>query len=436
MLALLALQVFAQTPDPLLEPPPAAERRLSSWEEAVQLFSAKSPDLKIAAADIVRAGGRKRQALAALLPQAGVTGTAQVGLLPPPPGVSGFTAAFFGAGQLFLVNAVAQLALIDARAWNALATAYEAEDAANLTADDARRLLLLNLAQVLLGVVAAERVAEISRVGLKDALSRLALADRAARAGASTEIDLGRTRQDAELQRAQVVQADEQVRQAREALGLALGLSEPVGLTPDFQLEGLADRVLGRCRTLAGLEDRADQRAARAREELARRATLDVKASFLPSLGVRMNYNAFVLPNPMPNERPDLHIWNVQAVLTVPIWDGGSRYGALRDAKAQEQQAAARRDATERVGRVDVDRARRQVEVANQARVIAAKALEQAERVDQLTRKAFDAGLGTSLELVTAASALRQQQLNLALREYDVVRARVVALFALADCPP
>lgn len=429
MLVLLAFQVLAQVQDPLLEPPAPAVRRLASWDEAVRLFSARSVDLKIAAAEVVRAGGRKRQALAALLPQVGGSATAQFGLLPPPPGIEPTTAAFFGAGPLQLITLVAQLAVIDVRSWNALAAAYQLEDAAKLSADESRRLLLLNLAQALLGVVAAERVAELTRVGLRDALSRLGLAERAARAGASTEIDLGRTRQDAELQRAQVVQADEQLRQAREALGLAVGLSEPVGVTTDFQLEGLADRVLGQCRKVAGLEDRADQKAARSLEEVARRGTLDVKAQFLPSIGVRSNFNAYFTSG------AQLQIWNVQAVLTVPIWDGGGRYGALRDAKAQQEQAAARREAAERTGRIDVDRARRQVEVAQQARALAAKALAQAERVDQLTRKAFDAGLGTSLELVTAASALRQQQLNLALREYEVVRARVVALFALADCP-
>jgi len=430
MVALIVLQLLAQAPDPLLEPPAPAPRQLASWDEAVQLFGARSADLKVAAADVVRASGRKRQAIAALLPQLAGTATAQFGLLPPPPDFDPVSAAFFGFAPLQLVNVVGQLAVIDARAWNGVAAALDAEDAARLSADDARRLLLLNLAQALLAVVAAERVAELSRVGLRDALARTALAERAAKAGASTEIDLGRTRQDAELQRAQVVQADETLRQARETLGLALGLDEPVGVTHEFQLEGLADRVIGRCRALAGLAERADQRAARAREELASRSVLDAKAQFLPSIGLRTNFNSYFFAG------QSLQAWNVQAVLTVPIWDGGNRYGALRDANAARDQAQARREAAERAGKVDVDRSRRQVEVALRAKELAAKALEQAERVDQLTRKAFDAGLGTSLELVTAASGLRQQQLNVALREYDVVRARVVALFALADCPP
>ncbi|MBL8955127.1 MAG: TolC family protein [Myxococcaceae bacterium] len=430
MLGVISLALLAQVSDPLLEAPPPAGQQVASWEEAVRLFEGRSADLKVAAAEVVRAGGRKRQAIAGLLPSATASGTASFGLLPPPAGLDPTTAAFFGAGPLQLVNAVAQLAVIDFRAWNAVAMAYEAEDATRLGTDDARRLLLLNVAQALLAVVAAERVAELSRVGLRDALQRGALAERAAKAGATTEIDLGRTRQDAELQRAQVVNADESLRQAREALGLALGVSEPVGVTAGFQLEGLADRVLGRCRALAGLEERADLRAAKSREEVARRGALDVKAQFLPSVALRSNLNAYFAGGQA------LTIWNVQAVLTVPIWDGGARYGSLREAEGARTQAEARREQTERAGRFDVDRARRQVEVALKAKELAQRALEQAERVDALTRKAFDAGLGTSLELVTAASGLRQQQLNLALREYDVVRARVVALFALADCPP
>ena len=54
---------------------------------------------------------------------------------------------------------------------------------------------------------------------------------------------------------------------------------------------------------------------------------------------------------------------------------------------------------------------------------------------DQLTQAAFIAGQGTSLELVTASEAHRQAELNLALREYDVVTSRLNTIFALVSCP-
>ena len=418
----------APVSDPLLEPVPAAPRELGSWEEAVQLFSQRSTDLRIAAAEVVRARGLRRQAIGALLPQASGNALASFSLISPPEGIDPAQAALYGVGAYQTVGLVASLAVIDVRAWNQVAQAMDGVKATRLSLEDSRRLLLLNLAQLLLNTVAAENLADLNRVGLRDSLERLALTEKATRAGASTEIDLGRTRQDAEVARAQVVSGDEQVRQAREALGFALAVDQPVSVRSDFQLNGLADRVLGQCRAIAGLDERPDVKAAKAREEIAHRGVLDVKAQFLPTIGIRTNAQAFVFAGGA------IPIWNFQAVLTVPIWDGGSRYGALSAAHALEAEAAARSEAVERTGRIDIERTRRGIEVATRSRDIAQKALTQAERIDALTRRAYDAGLGTSLELVTAASQLRQSQLTLALREYDVLRARVVALFALAEC--
>ncbi|MBL9039440.1 MAG: TolC family protein [Archangium sp.] len=416
--------------DPLLEPPAPAGHQLASWEEALQTWRSHSTDLRVASAEVLRAQGRRRTALGALLPSLTANGLASFSLLPAPAGNDATTSALFGAAPYQTGSLIAQLAVIDARSWNALALAADAERATELSLADARRVLILNLAQSLLAVVTSERIAELNRVGLKDALDRLHLAERSNRAGANTEIDLGRLRQDAELARSQVVTGDESLHQAREALSLAVGLDGPVGVKPEFQLNGLADQLNGTCHLLDALEKRPDQLAAQARVDIADRGVLDVKAQFLPSLALRSTAQVFTFPG-----AGVFPIWNLQAVLTVPLWDGGARYGALKDAHAQKSQAEARVAGTQRQGRVEVERAKRGIDVAEKSRAIAAAAHEQSAKTDTLTRRAFDAGLGTSLELVTAASSLRQQQLNLALREYDVIRARVVALFALADCP-
>ncbi len=428
----LSAAAFAGEPRPkdlLLEPVPPAPRQLASWPDAVDVWRANSTDLRVAAAEVLRAEGRHRVALAPLLPSVTASGLSSFSLLPAPAGSDATTSALFGAAPYQMGTLVAQLALIDARSWNALAQALDAQHVAEWSLADARRVLLLNLAQSLLAVVTAERVAELNRVALADALDRLALAERSNRAGANTDIDLGRLRQDSEISKAAVVMGDEALRQAREALGVALGVDEATGVRPDFQLNGLAEQ-LAACHPVATLEGRPDQLAAAARVEVAHRQVLDAKAQFLPTLSVRTTAQAFVFPG-----QGVFPIWNLQAVLTVPLWDGGGRYGVLKDAHAQEAQAVAREQSTQRQGRVDVERAKRGIEVAERARALAAAAAEQAVKNEQLTRRAFDAGLGTSLELVTAASSLRQQQLTLALRDYEVIRARVVALFALADCP-
>jgi hypothetical protein len=44
-------------------------------------------------------------------------------------------------------------------------------------------------------------------------------------------------------------------------------------------------------------------------------------------------------------------------------------------------------------------------------------------------------GQGTSLELVIAAAALREADITLALRDFDLVKARILAILSLANCP-
>lgn len=420
LLVVLSLPAFAEPPS----------RQLESWDEAVTLFAKHAPETRVAAEEVVRASGRRRTALGALLPQLNGSGLASFSLLAPPPGTDPSTSALFGAAPYQTIGLVAQLAVIDVRAWNALATALENEDVATLSYADTQRLLLVNLAQSLMGVVAAEKLAELNTLGVNDAKTRLELAEKSEKAGATTSLDVSRLRQDLALAKAQAVSSDEALRQAREALGIALGLDEPVGLAPSFNLDGLATKVPDRCRAVADLDARPDVKAAKASVGVAHRGVLDVGAQFLPSVAVRMNAQAFIIAGSA------FPIWNVQAVLTVPIWDGGMRYGALREANAVERQAEARAENTVRRARVELDRARRAIEVANDSRTHAEAALKEAELTDTLIKKAWDNGAGTSLELVTAASALRAQRLQLALRDYDVLRARVVALFALSECQP
>ncbi|MET0344278.1 MAG: TolC family protein [Polyangiales bacterium] len=417
--------------DPLLVAPAPALRQLGSWEDAVSLQRGSSNDLRIAADELLRARGQERAALGGLLPSLDGNGLASFSLLPVEGGGSDDNSgALFGSETFQTLSLVAGLRVIDLQAWNALAQARASRKVALLSLADARRVLTASLAQALIAAVTSERMAEIARAGLRDALSRQSLAERAHRGGASTEIDLARVRQDSEAARAQVVTADETLRQAREQLGLTLGLADPVGVQPSFQLNGLAERARSGCTRVDALSARPDLLAARERERVARRGVDDVRAQYAPSVALRSTAQAYFIP-----DAGTFRLWNLQAVLTVPLWDGGIREGSLRAAKAQRSQAAQRRMLADRTATIEVARAERGIGVAESARAIATRALEQATRNDALTRRAYDVGVGTSLELVTSAALLRQQQLNLALREFDVLRAKVAAIFALSDCP-
>jgi outer membrane protein TolC len=50
------------------------------------------------------------------------------------------------------------------------------------------------------------------------------------------------------------------------------------------------------------------------------------------------------------------------------------------------------------------------------------------------TQEGYSHGLGTSLDLVTSAQTLRQDEINLAILEFQVAEARADALLSNADC--
>jgi outer membrane protein TolC len=425
--------------DPMLAPVPRAKVEISTWEEALRHVRARSTDLRIAAYQVQSAEAQQRVALAGVLPS--LNGTAAfthqlitkdnvqpVGIGPAGVEYKTFSSppSDYLTGQLVAVQPV-----IAPRAWHAIGTTKVVTEATKLSFDDAKRQIALAVANSIVGVVTAERIAELNRVGLSNALSRLELTVRKSSLGGATGLDVVRARQDVEVARATLVAGDESLRQSREALGMALGLAEQVGVPPNVDISGLERDARNTCKPSATVDDRPDVAALRTRVEIAHRGVNDVKYQFAPVMNLQSGLSTTTTDTgASPNTT-----WNVQAVLSVPLWEGGARYGNLRDARVQESIAEQRLEAQRRTAIIQVDQARRGVMVADDRRRVSAAARDLAAETDRLVRLSYQEGRGTSLELITAAQSLRESEIQLALRDFDVVKARVLAVLALASCP-
>lgn len=451
VLLFVSSTAFAQEPpalppppdvaDPMLTPVPRAKTEIATWEDALRHVRARSTDLRIAVEDVTRAEAQQRVALAAALPSLNGTGVytrnfitndTQVptgigagGVItyspgPPTPNVDQLTASL-----------VAVQPVLNLRAWHGIGTASVARDASVLALDDTKRLIALSVANSIVGVVTAERIAELNRVGLKNALQRLALTKQKTQLGAGTGLDVVRAQQDVETARATLVDGDENLRQARESLGLALGLPDQVGVPPNVDISGLELAARTACKAAPTIDDRPDVAALRTRAEVTARQETDVKYQFAPTINLQ---SAVATTTADTGAAPNT-TWNVQAVLSVPLFEGGARYGNLRDVRAQEIQAQERLEQQRRKAIIEIEQARRGVSVAEERRRVASAARDLAAETDRLTQASYREGRGTSLELVTAAQALREAEIQLALRDFDVVKSRVLAVLALASCP-
>ena len=425
--------------DPMLTPVPQAPRVLGSWREAMSLLRSRSTDLKMAVDQVLQAEAQTRIALAQYLPTINAQGSYIHQLITNP--VSGISInAATGSGVLTqrapipnIETGSVQLTqdIINVQEFDQISINELGEDAARLSVDDEKRTLALSVANQIVAVVTAERDAEINRVGLRVALEQGAITDRKRALGAANGLDVVRAQQNVANARATLVTGDESLREAREALGLALGVPEETGVAPNVDVGGLAQDAVGSCRTVSTVDERSDVAAARVRLDVAKRNLQNVWYTFIPTITATSSVaGTSLVSNGAPNPT-----WNIQGVLQIPIWDGGTRYGNLRNMRAAEDIAAQQLEALRRQAIIQVEQARRQLVVAEQSAQVAKDQRDLAAQNDQMTQLAYQTGQGTSLELVTASEAHRQAELNFALAEFTVVKARLLAILALATCP-
>lgn len=420
----------------MLSPLPAPNHVLGSWREALQLVRTRSTSLKTAEAQVTAAAADARLSLSQAYPTLTATGSLRrhllfgngLNLTPDGPKINvriPDPAALWSAGLSF------RQPLLAPRAWHDAETARLSTKALEHRVADAERLVLAQVADTIVAVVTAERLAEISRVSLQSSLFTLDLTRRRALLGAGNKVDVLRAQQEVELNRAQVVDANEALRRAREALGMALGYPEPWGVTQQIKLDELARDAKKVCSPVADIDQRADVRGARADVEVAERTVHSSDWVLSPTLDLVSDLNYSTSPTTA-NGTPTT--WTIGALLTVPLYDGGARYAQQSAATARVEVSRQVLTQARRTARLEVDQAQRSVAVAEQNLEVSRRSRDLAVETARLARLSFVNGQATSFELVDSARRQQQAELDLAVKEFDVVRARIVALLARANC--
>lgn len=432
--------------DPMLAPVPPAPRIVSTWAEAQELMRARSTNLKSALDQVLSAEGQTIVALAQYLPSLG--GCA--GGSSAPPGCA--NAAF---SHQILIRHVTENAvgtpfssivpvpntltasmtlsqdIINFQEFDQISINELMEDQNRMTLNDTRRTLDLSLANQIVSVVAAERAAEINRAGLRVALEQLELSKRKQALGAAMSLDVVRAKQNAANARASLVSGDEALREAREALGLTLGIPQEIGVGHEMNVGGIAEDTLRACRAVDTIDQRPDVAAARLNLEVAKRNLRNTYYSFVPVLTGQSTLSATTAVNTgYPNPT-----WSIGAALSVPLFDGGTRLGTIKSQEAAEDIAAQQLEGLRRQDIIQVEQAQRGIEVAETTHKVAIEQRNLASQNDEMTQTLYARGVGTSLDLVTASEAHRQAEQSLVVAELNVVKARLTAIMALSTCP-
>ncbi len=410
------------------EEPPAPtgkpSKTMPGWNALWGELPKSTADLRIALAEIERAEAATRIAWGAVLPTINGTGTLTYSSRPI---VSG---GILVGGATLNAQLSATQSLINFRAWHQIGTTHVLEEVANLEVHEVRRRLGLQLARAAASITAASRLAEGNRASLLLAIDRLVLTRKRLLAGVGDARDLVRAQQDVATARAVIAPNDESLLQAEEALATILGTTGSVGLAID--LEALEREVKTFCGEAPATTDkeRLDVTIAKKRIEVAERNVNDITLKFVPTLtasaSAGMVGRAF--------EGPFAPQWSVSAILQIPLFDGGVRYGEKRDRLALVEQARARALQAEVASLVERAQARRALSVAEAAQTSAKEARDLAAEADRLAKAAYAAGIGTNFDLIDAGRRLRDAETQLVLRDLDLARARLALPFVEGTC--
>lgn len=412
--------------DPLLTAVPPPAKVLATWRDALTIINSRSADLAIAVQEVTRSEGLARQALANALPSLNATGTLthQILFSPAPQFAAFFTNPAIQGSLTLTVPVIAPAAWYNAR------SSYMSVNSSKLSVEDKRRTVLAGVANAIVAVFTAERVAEINRVSLRSSLERLDLTRRKFRLGDGTQLDVLRAEQDASTTRSTLVSGDESLRQSREALGLALGFHEAYGVPNTISLNEIEGAVQSVCAP-GPLDQRPDLQQQRNDLEVAKRGITSAWLLFSPTAQLS---TTLAVANQTSNITQGPATWSLQALISIPLWEGGARYGTLKIAHANAEEAKIRLDASIRAATFEVAQAIRGVTVAEQSRAVSEQSRDLAREAARLAQRAYEVGTGTSFDLVDTAQKQRAAELDLAVKEFQLIKARIAALLAASSC--
>jgi outer membrane protein TolC len=409
-------------------------------EEAQRIAIDRNLTVRMTAQELQRAEGFIQQAWASIFPSLGVG--VQYTLADQPTVVSfDMGTDVFGPAEEIVVRQqhVAQLQvtarqpLFNGQSIPMIRLSHTSRELSRLTVEQVRRQIVLAVAQAFYAIVSAGRTVELLDRHLALAQEHVAAARARLEAQAGLAIDVARAELQVESTRSQRENALLGFQNARDALALLLGM-QPDEL-PRLVEPGPLRSEVGSSEELVeqALAERLDLRAAERQVRIAELDLDTVWMSFLPSLNLSwaLNYTLSELGG-FGDRR---YTWNLVAIASFPLFDGGVRTGQVRDRRARLEQARLNAESLERSSAVQVRQAFRAWRTAITTLEISGRQLQLATEAHRLARAAYEAGAASNLEVVDAQRSLVSAEVDRELRRLTV-QIRLIELLASLEISP
>jgi outer membrane protein TolC len=408
--------------DPHLQSALVSPAARVTLQDAIALALAKNPTYAVALLEVRRVEAVVRETKAAWLPTLYGYG-----------GITHLDGNRVEAGVVVLAqneltaNLTLSVPLVMTRQWLTTQESRLAADATRATSADVRRTVAYALGQAYLAVYAQKFVIEVDERARDTAKSHADYARRRYEGGVGNRIDEVRALQEVATDEALVQQAYAQLASVEEALGILVGNEGPLDTAEDATLavpQGLHEGLEGAAR-------RTDVVALDLRARAVGKTVEDDWSDYAPYLvGVAEPF----YQNPATPTVP-LSGYQLELLLTVPLYDGGLRYGQHRERDALRDEARVAYEAGLRQARSDVRAAFEAMRRADDSLRSSREAAKLAIQALDLANLAYRGGAVTNIEVIDAERQARDAATQAEVAADTARQARLTMLTATGHFP-
>ena len=404
-------------------------------EDALRIALSENASVKVADMEIERTGYARKGTYASLFPQVSGSGSyqrtikKQVMYMDFDIGGGGSTGSGFEVGRwnTWSAGLSASMPLVNAQLWQNLRVSDEDVELAVEKARSSRLETVNQVKQSFFACLLAKKAFEVYRSAYENALANCEQIQRRYNAQKASELDLTRAKTTLANAIPNVYDSESAVILALWQLKAVMGVNLDTEIDVAGDLDDYAEHMLYDMYASEGLslENNSTMRQLAIQAEQLADAVKIQKYAFLPTLSLSFNYSLNAMAN---DYKFSEYRWSpysfVGLSLSVPIFSGGQRLNAVRQAKVQAQELDVQRTNTERQLKIAIRQYLNQMETAMKSYSSARSAAETAQKAYDIAAKSYDVGRSTLTDLNDAQYALTQSQLGVCQAVYSFVVAK------------
>lgn len=332
-----------------------------------------------------------------------------------------------GRANTFSAGINASLPLINAQLWESIGLSGDQVELAVEQARESRLGMVTSVKQAYFAVLMAKASYDVYNAVYENAIENYKLTEMRYNAQKASELDFTRAKSTLAAAIPNMYNAENAIELALWQLKAVIGLDlereiDVVGNLDDYSAEMFRGIQEGQ---EASLDNNSQLRQLEKQAELIARQIRMQQYSALPTLAMNFAYNYNAMAEDF---NFDTYQWTPYSYfgisLSIPIFAGGQRYHAIKQAKVQAQELEYQKINAERQTRIAIRQSISTMDTSMKTYEAAKDALESAEKAFDIAIKSYEVGRTTFTDLNNTELTLTQTRLQVYQAVYNYVLAK------------